>query len=107
MPNPNLQRKHLKAGTGGKRAGAGRKKKAEEDAARKFCQSLLKNPKFIASLTSKMEDCTVHPSIMTNVMYYGWGKPADSIEVKQIVPVKIVHQYDDTAPDLKKDPTGA
>ena len=107
MPNPNLKRSHLKAGTGGKREGAGRKTKAEEEAARKFCLSLVNSAQFRATLKQKMDDCTAHPSLMTNVFYYAWGKPRETIDVKQIVPVKIVHQYDDTAPDMKKDPTGA
>ena len=101
MPNPNLQRKHLKAGTGGKREGAGRI--PSDDPGRKFWIKMLKRPAFIRSLESKIDDMTIHPSVLVAGMYYAHGKPRETIDVKQIVPVKIVHQYDEKEPKKKDD----
>lgn len=103
MPNPNLKR-DLPPGKGGKRDGAGRI--AKDDPGRKFALRLLSRPKFLAAVQTKMDDCTLHPSVMTAVMYYGWGKPRETVEVKQVVPVRIVHEYTKD-PDKKDDPAAS
>ncbi len=97
MPNPNLKR-NLKPGKGGTREGAGRPR--ADDPGRKFWIKMLKRPAFIKALEAKMDDCTIHPSVLVAGFYYAHGKPRETIEVKQIVPVKIVHQYTDEVPYL-------
>lgn len=100
MPNPNMRR-GLKAGKGGKRDGAGRKPKDVEERIRKHALALLESPQHQATLKQKMDDMTIHPSIYNAYLYYAHGKPRETVEVKQIVPVRIVHQYSDDKP--KKD----
>lgn len=95
MPNPNNVRSHLKAGKGGKREGAGRI--AANDPGRKFWIKMLQRPAFVKKLTEKIDDLTIHPSVLVAGQYYAWGKPKESLEVKQIVPVRVVHEY--TKPD--------
>lgn len=90
MPNPNMNRR-LPSGKGGKRAGAGRI--AKDDPGRKMALRLLSRPKFKAALEAKMDDCTIHPSVLVALMHYGHGKPKETLDVKQIVPVRIVHEY--------------
>lgn len=96
MPNPN-QRRNLKPGKGGAQPGSGRK--AADDPGRKFWIKMLARPAFIKALQSKIDDMTIHPSVLVAGFYYAHGKPKESIEVKQVVPVKIVHQYSDDKPD--------
>ncbi len=101
MPNPNMRRS-LKAGTGGKRAGSGRKTKDYEEAVRKKALKLLDDPLHQAALRSKMNDLTLNPSIYNAYLYYAYGKPRESVEVKQIVPVTIRHEYADDDPTKDK-----
>lgn len=100
MPNPNLKR-DLKPGKGGKRAGAGRKTKEVEERIRKQALALLDSPAHQATLKQKMDDMTIHPSIYNAYLYYAHGKPKETIETKQITPVRIVHQYADDDPTKK------
>ena len=102
MPNPNMKRS-LKAGKGGGGRGAGRI--PADDPGRKFWIKMLKRPAFIKALESKIDDMTIHPSVLVAGFYYAHGKPRETIDVKQIVPVKIVHEYADDAP--KKTPDAA
>jgi hypothetical protein len=79
----------------------GRRKK--DDPGRKFAIQLLCRPKFLDALKAKMDDCSIHPSVLNNLLYYAHGKPPDLIQTQQIVPVRIVHQYaDDTEKDDAK-----
>lgn len=96
MPNPN-QARNLKAGKGGTREGAGRK--AADDPGRKFWIKMLARPAFIKALQSKIDDMTIHPSVLVAGMYYAHGKPRETIDVKQIVPVRIQHVYADDKPN--------
>lgn len=98
MPNPN-QRRRLPPGKGGVREGAGRI--AKDDPGRKFWIRMLKRPAFIKALESKIDDMTIHPSVLVAGMYYAHGKPRETIDVKQIIPVRIVHHYGDDDPAAK------
>lgn len=101
MPNPNMRR-GLKAGKGGKREGAGRKTAEYEEIVRKKALALLNSPAHQAALKAKMDDLTLHPSIYNAYLYFAYGKPRESVEVKQIVPVTIRHEYADEDPTKKK-----
>lgn len=99
MANPNLERRHLKAGKGGKRPGAGRK--AEDDPSRKISRSLIMRPLYQANLADQLDRGVLHPSVQCMLWYYALGKPKEVIETKQVTPVRIVHEY--TKDDDDKD----
>ncbi len=79
--------------TGGIRPNSGRKSLADEKAGLAFSRALLSRPAFLKNLEAKMDDGTVHPSILNTLFYYAYGKPAETVETKQIVPVRIEHVY--------------
>lgn len=90
----------LGAKRNGARPGSGRPSLADEKAGLAFSRKLLARPLFRAALEKKMDDCTVHPSILNTLMFYAWGKPAEIIETKQIVPVRIEHVYAHEVPAM-------
>lgn len=79
--------------TGGPRPRSGRKSLADEKAGYAFSRALLARPLFRKNLEAKMDDGTVHPSILNTLFYYAYGKPAEIVETKQLVPVRIQHLF--------------
>jgi hypothetical protein len=72
----------------------GRPKEGPDDKEiRKTCKALLKRPAYVKMLQSKLDAGTLHPSINCLLYYYAHGKPAEDIEIKQVIPVRVVHDY--------------
>lgn len=95
--NPNMAR------TTGRRnlkttAGPGRPKKTADEKAKakqaeKIAQKLLTSPNYIAGLKERLEAGKCQPGVEVAVWHYAFGKPPDTIETKQIVPVRVQHEY--------------
>lgn len=73
---------------------------APDREAQKISRALLKRPAFLAKFQEKWDELTLHPSIVTTVMYYAWGRPTELVTVQPLIPVRIAHHYADDAPAL-------
>lgn len=104
MPRPTpgkaLSRatRHLRKGNpGNKGRHAGVRLTPEEEKldkkARAIANKLLERPKFKRSLEQRLDDMSLHPSVLVALMYYAWGKPKDTIEQKSPAPVRITHVF--------------
>jgi hypothetical protein len=84
---------------GGTNKGAGRPRVTPEDRqVKKICKKLILNPEYQQVIKRKMLDCTLHPSVQILLWYYAYGKPKETVETKQITPVRIEHVYADLTP---------
>lgn len=98
-PNPNKARgARSQANLRKHGAGPGRPKrtpteKAREEQARKIAQKLLTRPQYIAGLQERLESGKCQPGVEVAVWHYAFGKPPDTIETKQVVPVRVQHEY--------------
>lgn len=90
--NPEQGRKNR----GGARPGSG--PKAKNDPGRKLAIKLLNRPLYRAALEKKLDDMTIHPSVLVALFYYAYGKPKEVIETKDVTPVRIQHVYADDQP---------
>lgn len=62
---------------------------------KKIARKMLSHPEFRKNLQTKLNDLSLHPSVITTLLYYAHGKPKEELEVKQITPVRIEHHYSD------------
>jgi hypothetical protein len=95
MPNPLRARlngaRNLRNGPGKGRP-KGRRNAVNAEV-RAIARKLVLDPRFQRVLRAKMNDGTLHPSVMVMLYYYAFGKPAEVVETIPPVPVRIVHQY--------------
>lgn len=95
MPNPNKAR-GAKSRANLKRGGVkgGDTRPSEQDKeVRRISRKLLLAPAYQARLQARLESGTLQPGVEVMLWYYGFGKPVEIIETKQVVPVKIQHEY--------------
>lgn len=72
-----------------------------EEQARRFATRLLSSGKFQAELQKRLDDMTIHPSVLNTLLYYQFGRPKEIIEATKATPVRIQHQYaDETEPKV-------
>lgn len=67
--------------------------KAEEKEARKIARKLLLDPEYQKNLAERLNNGKCQPGVEVAVWQYAFGKPVETIETKQIVPVRIQHEY--------------
>ena len=60
---------------------------------RKLSKKLLTNPTYLANLKERLETGRIQPGVEAMLYYYAFGKPPETVETKQVVPVRIVHEY--------------
>lgn len=67
--------------------------KAEEKEARKIARGLLLDPAYQANLAERLNNGRCQPGVEVAVWQYAFGKPVETIETKQVVPIRISHEY--------------
>lgn len=72
----------------------GRAKTTEQEKeVRRISKKLLLNPTYQTNLKKRLNDGRLQPGIEALLYYYAFGKPPETVETKQVVPVRIQHQY--------------
>jgi hypothetical protein len=67
--------------------------KKKEKLAQQMAQKLLTSPNYVAGLKERLESGKCQPGVEVAVWHYAFGKPPETIETKQVVPVRIQHEY--------------
>lgn len=75
------------------RHGSGHHKPKVSDKVRDIATKLVEDPQYNRTLLEKLRDGTCHPSVISMLYYYAYGKPKEELDLKQPVPVRIVHEY--------------
>lgn len=70
-------------------------KRAQVDESKKIARKLLKDPTYRKILMKRLRTGTIQPGVEALLYYYAYGKPKETVESTQVVPIKIVHQYAD------------
>lgn len=84
---------------GGTNPGAGRPKTTEADRmVKKLAKRLVYDKEYQRTIQVKLRDGTLHPSVQILLWYYAAGKPKETVETRQITPVRIEHVYADLTP---------
>lgn len=101
MPRGNT--KNLKKGNPGNK-GVTRQERKDHEEVRKISRKLILNPTYQKTLQEQLEEGRAHPSVQSMLWAYAYGKPADIIEEKKVVPVSIEMVLDPsvTRPDGEK-----
>jgi hypothetical protein len=77
----------------GHRKLAGRKKGTRNQATREikaFCRAItLENPEYRQNLVKRLQTGTCHPSVEVAILHYGYGKPVERHEVRDLRPILI------------------
>ena len=66
--------------------------KAQEKEARKIARKLL-DPTYQRNLKKRLREGKAQPGVEVAIWQYAFGKPVETIETKQITPVRISHEY--------------
>jgi hypothetical protein len=69
-------RSNLKRGGGKGRGGR------PSESARRMALKLLSRPKYRKTLQEKLDNCTLHPSVHSLLLQYGYGRPKEIIETQ-------------------------
>jgi len=78
---------------GGNNGGGRPRNDSDYRAGQRIAQALLRRPKYRATLAEKVDNLTIHPSVLIALHYYAYGRPRETVEVQQVVPVRIEHVY--------------
>lgn len=65
---------------------------AQEKEAQKIARKLL-DPKYLANLKARLATGKIQPGVEVAIWQYAYGRPKELIETKQIVPIRISHEY--------------
>lgn len=60
---------------------------------RRLSRALLTDPQYRKRLIARLRDGAIQPGVEAMLWYYAYGKPLETVETKQIVPVRIEHKY--------------
>jgi hypothetical protein len=97
VPDPTKERgARSKANLNGNRGinSPGRPKSTPADKeVKRISKKLLLNPTYQRNLRLRLKDGKIQPGVEVMLWYYAFGKPTEIIETKQIVPVRLVHEY--------------
>lgn len=78
------------------RGGPGRPKGIPNRAAqfvKELAQELtLQNPKYVANLRQRLESGKCNPAVEVAVLHYGYGKPADKVEIEGVRNFVVEHR---------------
>lgn len=89
-----LQKRGAKSQANLRRGGPGRKKQTEQDKeVRRVSKKLLTSPAYQRRLKARLESGTIQPGVEAMLWYYAYGKPPETVETKQVIPVRIEHKY--------------
>ena len=69
------------------------KRTEQEKEIRRITKTLLLDKRYQANLRVRLEAGRLQPGIEALLYYYAFGKPPETVETKQVVPVRIVHEY--------------
>ena len=86
-------RANLKTTAGPGRPKLTEKQKEREREAQKIARKLLTDKRYLANLAMRLNDGKCQPGVEVAVWQYAFGKPTETIETKQIIPVRIQHEY--------------
>lgn len=75
-----------------------------EAVARTISRRLLMDATVQATLLAQLQKGTCQPGVVVALMHYAWGKPKETVETTQVVPVKIVHVYPDEPKPVLEEP---
>lgn len=67
-------------------------KTAEEKEVQKIAKKLL-DPKYLKNLKARLLSGKIQPGVEVAIWQYAHGRPKELIETKQIVPIRISHEY--------------
>ena len=101
MPRGN-RRNLAKAGAPGNKGRGSSQDRKDAAEVRRLSRKMVLDKTVQAMLLSKMKDGTAHPSIVSMLYAYAFGKPVEIIEqTTKTIPVKVEHVYapDVTAPE--------
>jgi hypothetical protein len=59
----------------------------------RITKKMLADPVYRRTLMARLRTGKIQPGVEVMLWYYGWGKPAETIETKQVIPVRLVHEY--------------
>lgn len=72
----------------------GRAKTTEQEKeVRRISKKLLTDPVYRKKLTERLRSGSIQPGVEAMLWYYAFGKPPETVETKQVVPVTIKHEY--------------
>ena len=72
----------------------GRKKTTEQEKeVRRISKTLLGDPAYRKRLIERLRSGAIQPGVEAMLWYYAFGKPPETVETKQVVPVTIKHEY--------------
>lgn len=70
----------------------------DEKEIKRISRTLLRDPAYCKNLRQRLREGKLQPGVEVMLWYYAFGKPAETIETKQVAPVRVVHEY--TAPPV-------
>jgi hypothetical protein len=81
-----------------RRGGPGRPKRTEDEKARekeaqKTARRLLTDKRYLAELACRLNEGRCQPGVEVAIWQYAYGKPKELMEVKDVTPVRIQHEY--------------
>lgn len=97
-PSPTMRRGAKSRANLKRTAGPGRPKltpeqKAEEKEVRRISKKLLNDPKYQESLKKRLLEGRLQPGVEVMLWYFAFGKPPETIETKQVTPIRIENVF--------------
>lgn len=90
---------NLKRGNAGNKGRGTTQDRKDAAEVRKLSRKMVLDPVVQASLLQKLQDGTAHPSVISMLYAYAFGKPVEIVEqTTKVVPVKVEHVYADETP---------
>lgn len=65
----------------------------EDKEVRRISKKLILNKTYQTNLRKLLNKGKLHPSVEVLLWYYAFNKPTETIESKQVVPVRIVNKF--------------
>lgn len=97
MPRGN--KANLKRGNAGNKGRGSTQDRKDAAEVRKLSRKMVLDPVVQASLLQKLQDGTAHPSVISMLYAYAFGKPIEIAEITtKTVPVRVEHVYADDTP---------
>lgn len=90
---------NLKRGNAGNKGRGTTQDRKDAAEVRKLSRKMVLDPVVQAALLQKLQDGTAHPSVISMLYAYAFGKPVEIVEqTTKVVPVKVEHVYADETP---------
>lgn len=93
MPSPNKAR-GVKSRANLMKGGKDKRRSNKDGGeVRRISRTLLLDKEYQKTLKARLREGKIQPGVEVMVWYYAFGKPTETIETKQVTPVKLVHEY--------------